>query len=117
MANVAKPPMSVKRVTAKGNRVCFGPEDSDNYIQNIASGRKIPMKQGGRGSYLLDLHFAGGGKTELTVDSGAEENVCPKSWGSEFGTRAPDQWMRFRGANGKHIEHYGHRDCRFESPF
>ena len=117
VANVAKPLMSVKRVTSKGNRVCFGPEDQDNYIQNVKSGVKIPMRQSGRGSYLLDLQFVGGGKTELTVDSGAEENVCPMAWGNEFGIRGPDQWMRFRGASGKVIEHYGHRDVRVESPF
>ena len=36
VAAVAKPLMSVKRVTEKGNRVCFGPEKEDNYIQNKA---------------------------------------------------------------------------------
>ena len=117
VADVAKPLMSVKRVTSKGNRVCFGPEDKDNYIQNVKSGMKIPMRQSGRGSYLLDLQFVGGAKTELTGDSGAEENVCPKAWGGEFGIRGPDQWMKFRGANGKEIKHYGHRDVRVESPF
>ena len=66
---------------------------------------------------MLDLHFVGGGKTELTVDSGAEENVCPKEWGSAFGIRNPDQWMSFRGANGQQIVHYGHRDIKVESPF
>ena len=75
------------------------------------------MKQSGRGSYVVDLQFVGGERTQLTVDSGAEENVCPHAWGSAFGIRTPDQWMRFRGANGKHIEHYGHRDVKVESPF
>ena len=66
---------------------------------------------------MLDLKFVGGDKTELTVDSGAEENVCPNTWGGMFGMREPDQWMRFRGANGKWIAHYGHRDVKVESPF
>ena len=117
VADVAKPLMSVRKVTAKGNRVCFGPEDSDNYIQSIATGMKIPMRSTGRGSYVLDLRFVGGDKTELTVDSGAEENVCPRSWGGMFEMRHPDQWMRFRGANGNWIQHHGHRDVKVESPF
>ena len=39
------------------------------------------MRQNGRGSYLLDVVFANGRKTEITVDSGAEESVCPWEWG------------------------------------
>ena len=65
------------------------------------------------------VKFAGkGGKpTQITVDSGAEENVCPKEWGQKFGIRDPEQWMKFRGASGKWIEHFGHRDVQVESPF
>ena len=117
VAAVSKPLMSVKKVTEKGNRVCFGPKSEDNYIENVKSGLRIPMKSNGKGSYLLDLQFVGGGKTELTVDSGAEENVCPKEWGQKFGIRDPEQWMKFRGASGKWIEHFGHRDVQVESPF
>ena len=66
---------------------------------------------------MLDMSFAGGSKTEITVDSGAEENVCPKGWGEQFGLRNPDKWMKFKGANGKEIEHFGKRDVCVESPF
>eukprot|EP00973_Karenia_brevis_P038942 5376048-Karenia_brevis.AAC.1 len=39
------------------------------------------MIPNGRGSYVLKVDFAGGGPTEITVDSGAEESVCPWEWG------------------------------------
>ena len=32
VAAVRKPVISVKRICEKGNRVCFGPEDGDNYL-------------------------------------------------------------------------------------
>ena len=31
---------AVSRITSKGNRVAFGPEEDDNYIQNVKSGKK-----------------------------------------------------------------------------
>ena len=43
----------------------------------------------------MDVSFVGGSKTTITVDSGAEESVCPWNWGHElFGTREANQWMR-----------------------
>jgi hypothetical protein len=74
VAAVKKPLISVKRITEKGNRVCFGPGEEDNFIENRASGDKIKLRQAGKGSYLLDVSFSGGKRTEITVDSGAEEN-------------------------------------------
>ena len=60
----------------------------------------------------MDVCFTGGEKTEITVDSGAEENVCPKECGDQFGLQRPERWMKFRGANGKEIEHYGAREVQ-----
>ena len=66
---------------------------------------------------MLEVSFVGGDKTEITVDSGTEENVCPWEWGSQFETKAADRWMHFRNASGGHIEHYGKRDVLVVSPF
>ena len=81
VADVKKPLIAVKRITEKGNRVSFGPNIGDNYIVNDKTGDKLMLRPNGRGSYLMDVSFLGGKKTEITVDSGAEENVCPKDWG------------------------------------
>ena len=67
----------------------------------------------GRGSFVMDVQFLGGEKTTITVDSGAEENVCPWEWGENvFGTREASTWMQFRNANGGDIPHYGERDVK-----
>ena len=65
---------------------------------------------------MLDITFPDGTVSAVTVDSGAEENVCPKAWGIQFGTQkaAPKQ---FRGASGDLIKHFGSRDVVFRSPF
>ena len=76
VADVKKPLISVKRIVEKGNFVSFGPEEGDNFIMNKKSGNKIKLRPNGRGSYLMDVEFVGGGRTEITVDSGAEESVC-----------------------------------------
>ncbi len=34
---------AVRRVAEKSNRVCFGPKAEDNYVQNIATGKRIEM--------------------------------------------------------------------------
>ena len=77
VADVKKPLMSVKRIVEQGNHVGFGPGDEDTYILNKESGNKMPLKLNGKGPYLMHIKFVGGGQTEITVDSGAEENVCP----------------------------------------
>ena len=58
-----------------------------------------------------------GKKTEVTVDSAADESVCPKEWGDEmFELREVDEGkeMQLRNANGGKIKHYGKRDVTFE---
>ena len=69
----------------------------------------------GRGSYVLLGQFVGGEKTEATVDSAAEESVCPPWWGHQFGTREVDEWMNFTVANGNKAHHYGQRDVQIEA--
>ena len=59
-----------------------------------------------------------GATMKITIDSGAEESVCPWNWGHEiFGTREASQWMVFRNADGGNIEHYGSRDVKVVSTF
>ncbi len=40
------------------------------------------------------------GASEITVNSAAEESVCPKSWGEAFPMRRPPRWPRFVNASG-----------------
>ena len=112
VCSVKKALIAVKRICEKGNQVSFGPKEGDNYIQNISTGDKTMLRSNGKGSYLMDVSFPDGRSACITVDSGAEENVCPYEWGSQFGIRDADRWMSFRGADGSPIKHYGQRDIK-----
>ena len=78
---------------------------------------RLQMKKKGYGSYVLEVSFLGGGMTEITVDSAAEESVCPWSWGAQFGVKDAEEWMKFSSANGGNIAHRGQRLVKFESTF
>ena len=65
----------------------------------------------------MDVQFVGGAKTEITVDSGAEESVRPWEWGEQFRIEPADRPMLFKNASGGIIEHYGKREVRVMSPF
>ena len=81
------------------------------------------MKQR-RGSYVINVDFVkrvGEDKFEkicsevITVDSGAEESVCPLSWGEAFGlnlVRVGGE-MRMVNAAGDPMRHYGSRKVQF----
>ena len=84
---------------------------------NKESGDKMMLRPNGRGSYLMDVNFVGGGRAEITVDSGAEESVCPWDWGTQFQLRPASKWMTFRNASGGIINHYGTREVMVVSPF
>ena len=114
VADVKKPLMAVKRIVENGNRVVFS--EGGSYIVNDKTGDKLKLRENGRGSYLMDVEFVGGGKGEITVDSGAEENVCPLEWGELFKTNGNFLKMKFRGASGGGIEHFGERDVYVTSP-
>jgi hypothetical protein len=117
VADVKKPLIAVKRITEKGNMVSFGPGAEDNFILNKSSGDKLKLRPNGQGSYLLDVEFENGEKSSITVDSGAEESVCPWSWGSQFPVSKSGSVMRFRGAGGDLIKHHGQRVVAVKSPF
>ena len=117
VADVKKPLISVKRIVEKGNHVGFGPKLEDNFIINKTSGLKLPLKPNGRGSYILQVQLENGEDVGITVDSGAEENVCPWEWGSDYEVKPADKRMTFRSASGGNIEHYGQREVVVRTPF
>ena len=88
----------------------------DNFIENRKLGMKIPMRENGNGPYLMDVEFADGTRGTITVDSGAEESVCPWDWGSQFPVRE-GQKRRFRNASGGIIPHWGSREVVVKTPF
>jgi hypothetical protein len=51
---------------------------------------------------------------EITVDSAAEESVCPRAWCREFGTRESPKKLRFINASGGEMGHYGERIANFK---
>ena len=81
MTDCVKPLIAVKRVVERGNPVCFGPGKGENYIVNKESRDKLMLKENGKWSCLMEVNFVVGGKAQIMVDSGAEENLCPKDWG------------------------------------
>ena len=124
VSNVAKPLMSVRRIADQGNLVCFGPESHHNFIQHIQSGDRIPLFRK-RGIYVVQGRMGGTrDQIEMTVDSGAEESVCPPTWGDHFGIDTTVHKLQFRGADGNMIQHLGDRSVLIhpkqgskESPF
>ena len=90
--------------------------------------KKKVMLQQVRSSYVINVEFvkrvpgAGGefkfevmGKATITVDSGAEESVCPLGWGESFGleTVKPGNEMRMINAGGGVMPHFGSRNVQF----
>ena len=117
VTDVKKPLIAVKRICEKMNIVNFGPGENDNFIQNINTGNKIKLHKRGIGSYVMVVKFAGGKQTEVTVDSGAEESVCPKEWGDDFEIVPAERQLNLRNASGGKINHYGCRVVQVTSPF
>ena len=116
-AEVSKPLLSVKRITECGNRVHFGPSANESYIQNVSTGDKVFLRETPSGSYVLDAILQKTGSTEITIDSGAEDNVCPPHWAPEFPCITTGLKRAFRGADGNPIPHYGSKNVTVVSPF
>ena len=91
VGDVRKPLLAVCRVVEKGNEVKFGPVEEGTYIKNPKTGDKCVLRPNGKGSYLMGAKFPGRAKTEVTVDSGAEESVCPSDWGRQFGLKRAER--------------------------
>ena len=111
VTDVKKPLLAIKKVCEKGNLVQFGPGNKDSFIQSKQTGDKIYLTPKGA-SYVMDVQFGNGEWTQITVDSAAEESVCPREWAQQYGINQvrEDQKMRLINANGGKIEHYGQRD-------
>ena len=116
-AEVSKPLLSVKRITECGNLVHFGPTAEDSFIQNVSTGDRVYLRETPTGSYVLDVNLRESGRTEITIDSGAEDNVCPFQWAPEYPCVTTGPRRAFRGADGNPIRHYGSKDVIVESPF
>ena len=64
----------------------------------------------------MKVFFSNGTKADIVVDSGAEESVCPPSWGEQFPLKeAPPIYLR--DASGNEIAHWGQRDVVVSSSF
>ena len=55
------------------------------------------------------------GKGEITVDSAAEESVCPKAWGKAYPVKEPEKWLKFTNASGGSMNHYGAKEAKFKT--
>ena len=76
------------------------------------------MESNGKGSFLMKVRFRGGKEEWITVDSGAEESVCPWEFGyEEYGLEEADRRMNLVNASGAVIEHYGKRNILVDSGF
>ena len=50
---------------------------------------------------------------ESTVDSAAEESVCPSDWGEAYPMKKPEKWLKFTNASGGKMGHYGAKEMTF----
>ena len=48
------------------------------------------MRKDPKGTFVLDAMFPDGSWTEITVDSGAAENVCPGGWAQGYNIQLVD---------------------------
>ena len=116
-SDAKKPLLAVRRVVENGNHVHFGPNPEDCYINKPQSGKKLPLMSDGRGSWVMKVGLEGK-ETEITVDSGAQESVAPKEWGSGFALVPPTEGYKpFVTAQGTAMGHYGQRPLSPGVPF
>ena len=100
VTDVKKPLLAVRRVVEQGNTVGFGPGGKDNFIKNNKTKDIVLLKPNGRGSYILRVKLEDGSETDITVDSGAEESVCPLEWAKMHDVYESEKKMNLRNANG-----------------
>jgi hypothetical protein len=51
---------------------------------------------------------------EITIDSAAEEPVCPREWCKEVGAQGPKKSLKFVNASGGQMGHYGEWKTNFK---
>ena len=77
------------------------------------------MRRKKGGAWVVDVVLKDGSKAEITIDSAAEESVCPKDWAGIYGIHLVSRGseMRLVNANGGEIKQYGKREVVFEASF
>ena len=92
-------------------------------VEEDAPDEKLPKKVGDNIDeqnlmigHVAKQNWVRRGRSKVTVDSAADESVCPKAWGDVFELQevVPGKEMKLTNANGGKIEHYGQRDVSFE---
>ena len=125
VAGVKKALASVSRLCKAGNLVQFGSEAEECFIMKTVTKKKVMLVQK-KGSYVVNVdfvkqvqdgHYQKVGSEMITIDSGAEESVCPLSWGESLGLKPVQvgQEMNMINARGGKIQHYGSRQVQFAS--
>ena len=127
VAGVKKALAAVSRICKAGNVVQFGEGPDECFIQSKKTKKKVMMQQR-RGSYVIKIEFVKSvagkdgerslkkmGSEFITVDSGAEESVCPLGWGDTFELTAvkPGREMKMVNAGGGEMQHFGSRKVQF----
>ena len=59
----------------------------------------------------------GVGRTEVAVDTGAEESVCPWGFGEAFGISKGQKQLQLLDASGNTIKHHGERVVNVKALF
>ena len=106
---------SVDKIPAAGNEVHFGPAPTENYVMNIKTKHRIPLKKR-NGVFIMEVWFIVGGQRvngEIIVDSGASECVMPKDMLPHLEKRAAKAGVRFAVANGAELGNYGRKLIHF----
>ena len=104
-------PCSRAVVDTAAKAKCIGREIRKPHLEETAD-EELTINQVCKNGWARD-----GKKMEVTVDSAADESVCPKEWGEDmFQLKevAEGKEMKLRNANGGKIMHYGKRDVTFE---
>ena len=85
VTTVRKPLAAVSAIVDEGNIVVFGPDKYGSYIQNIATGDRMPMRRK-KGTFVIDADFAGAMMKKKPDDGG----VAPMDIGGINGEEGDD---------------------------
>ena len=106
---------SVDKITAAGNEVHFGPAPTENYVMNIKTKHRIPLKKR-NGVFIMEVWFIVGDQRvngEISVDSGASECLMPKEMLPHLENMAATSGVRVAAANGAELGNYGRKMVTF----
>lgn len=94
--------------------------EKDKPAMTVQKGSKEKKFRKGHGTVNISAVESGAkwssaGVGEITIDSAAEESVCPREWGKQYPLREPAKWLDFTNASGGHMKHYGERRATFRA--